>query len=97
MFGTFEEEKQKVVYGITTPLNTWDIVAAQCGLWVDILARAKSVRGLSNKLKVLFYGPGWRLGEPRLGNINDIPEPTPNESKYVRSYFGSSVVLTLGF
>jgi alkylglycerol monooxygenase len=82
MFGTFEEEKQKVVYGITTPLNTWDIVAAQCGLWVDILARAKSVPGLRNILKVLFYGPGWKQGEPRLGNINDIPEPTPNESKY---------------
>lgn len=28
----------------------------------------------SNKMSVLFKGPGWMPGTPRLGNPEDIPD-----------------------
>lgn len=28
----------------------------------------------SDKLRVLFYGPGWDTGKPRLGSLEDIPD-----------------------
>jgi len=30
--------------------------------------------GISNKLSVIFKGPGWTPGKPRLGDIADIPQ-----------------------
>jgi hypothetical protein len=30
--------------------------------------------GLGNKLSVIFKGPGWAPGKPRLGLIEDIPD-----------------------
>lgn len=82
MFGTFEEEKHEVTYGITKPLNTWSVLAGQFHHYSDIVQRLQSTTGLQNKLKVVFYGPGWYPGKPRMGDINDIAEPSPNEPKY---------------
>lgn len=80
MFGTFEKEEEKAIYGISTPLQSWDLVAGQFRL-CKILTGVKSTPGFSNKMKVMFYGPSWRPGKQRLGDIKDIPEPTPNEPK----------------
>ena len=33
-----------------------------------------STPGLSNKLSVIFKGPGWLPGLPRLGREEDIPD-----------------------
>ena len=30
--------------------------------------------GFMNKMKVLFYGPGWAPGKPRTGLEEDIPD-----------------------
>lgn len=30
--------------------------------------------GFCNKISVLFKGPGWEPGKPRLGDPADIPE-----------------------
>lgn len=81
MFGTFEEEKHEVTYGITKPLNTWSVLGGQFHHYSDIVQRLQSTPGLQNKLKVVFYGPGWYPGKPRMGDINDIAEPSPNEPK----------------
>lgn len=31
-------------------------------------------QGMGNKLSVIFKGPGWSPGKPRLGMIEDIPK-----------------------
>lgn len=36
----------------------------------------------TDKLKALFFGPGWNPGTPRLGDENDIPEKTVPRQKY---------------
>lgn len=37
-----------------------------------------STPGFFNKLSVIFKGPGWAPGKPRLGLIEDIPEVSIN-------------------
>ena len=36
----------------------------------------RSVSGFGNKLKAIFYGPGWFPGTPRLGDPDCLPEVT---------------------
>lgn len=39
-----------------------------------LIQRIRSERGLLNKIKCIFYGPGWSPGKPRTGDIADIPK-----------------------
>ncbi|XP_078620676.1 alkylglycerol monooxygenase-like [Branchiostoma floridae x Branchiostoma japonicum] len=82
LFGTFAKEDEKVVYGLTHPLNTWDPVWVQVCHLTHIWRTFWATPGLTNKLSVLFKGPGWSPGKPRLGCIEDIPKVTHPEPKY---------------
>jgi alkylglycerol monooxygenase len=75
MFGTFQEEKddERVVYGLTHPLNTFDPFWVQFHHLIHVLRTAWTIPGLGNKLSVLFKGPGWAPGKPRLGDLRDVP------------------------
>lgn len=59
MFGTFEEEQEKVVYGLTEPLNSVNpLVIFFCGLsWY--IKRLIQSPGFGNKLKALVMPPDW--------------------------------------
>lgn len=59
MFGTFEQEKEAVVYGITSPLNSWNPVWANLHYWKDLWQLAKKSKGL-DKIRVFFKPPGWQ-------------------------------------
>lgn len=74
MFGTFQPEKEKVIYGLVHPLGTWDPFWAQIHHYVYLATNVWSHKGVWNKLCFLFKGPGWSPGKPRLGCIEDIPE-----------------------
>jgi len=78
LFGTFAEERddERVVFGITHPLNTFDQFTVQTHQFIHIAKSLYSTPGLVNKFKVLFYGPGWAEGKPRLGLESDIPKVT---------------------
>ncbi|XP_066272097.1 alkylglycerol monooxygenase-like [Branchiostoma lanceolatum] len=82
LFGTFAKEDEKVVYGLTHPLNTWDPIWLQVCHLTHIWKTFWATPGLTNKLSVLFKGPGWAPGKPRLGCIEDIPKVTYPEPKY---------------
>ncbi len=60
MFGTFQPEEEKPTYGVTKPTNTWNPVWANVLPIVDMSKQVWSTPGIMNKLKVLFYKPGWR-------------------------------------
>ncbi|KAJ8307261.1 hypothetical protein KUTeg_015345, partial [Tegillarca granosa] len=53
IFGTFEAEKDEVVYGLVHNINSWDPLYSQ--------------------MSVIWRGPGWLPGKPRLGLPEDIP------------------------
>lgn len=59
LFGTFQAEETAPVYGITHPSNSWNPVYLQVKHFGDIWTDFKRVKGIGNKLKVLFYKPGW--------------------------------------
>lgn len=77
LFGTFQEEREDepVVFGITTPLKTFNPLWIQGHHFTHMCSRIMHVPGILNKFKVLCYGPGWSHEKPqlRLGDINDIP------------------------
>jgi sterol desaturase/sphingolipid hydroxylase (fatty acid hydroxylase superfamily) len=72
MFGTFQAEEEKPTYGVTKPTNTWNPVWANVLPIVDMTNQVKATPGFWNKLKVLFYKPGWQPVE--LGGYQLAPE-----------------------
>ncbi len=72
MFGTFQKEEEKPTYGVTKPTNTWNPVWANVLPIVDMSNQVRSTPGFWNKLKVLFYKPGWQPIE--LGGYQMAPE-----------------------
>ena len=76
MFGTFQKEDEEVVYGITKPLKTWNPLRAQLDFWKDLFADLSKTKKLTDKLKLLFFPPGWFPQE--LGCPQAAPEITPD-------------------
>jgi len=74
LFGTFQPEKNAVVYGITKPLNTWNPLRAQLDFWRDLFNDLSHTKKFSDKLKLLFYEPGWYPAE--LGGPKHAPQVT---------------------
>jgi sterol desaturase/sphingolipid hydroxylase (fatty acid hydroxylase superfamily) len=60
MFGTFEEEKEEVVYGLVKPIDSINPVVAFLHGFYRIGRDVWNMRGFRNKLGVLFGPPGWR-------------------------------------
>ena len=59
LFGTFQAEEERPVYGITTPINSWNPVWANFAHYEQIGLQLRDAPKLTDKLKVLFYKPGW--------------------------------------
>uniref|UniRef100_G1KW78 Alkylglycerol monooxygenase n=1 Tax=Anolis carolinensis TaxID=28377 RepID=G1KW78_ANOCA len=104
IFGTFAAEKDKVIYGLTHPINTFELFKIQFHHCVHIGKTFWNIPGFCNKLSVIFKGPGWEPGKPRLGLLKDIPEITGKEvpfslklPSYLRVYAVIHFVLMLGF
>uniref|UniRef100_A0A8C2AX07 Alkylglycerol monooxygenase n=1 Tax=Cyprinus carpio TaxID=7962 RepID=A0A8C2AX07_CYPCA len=74
MFGTFTPESDKVIYGLTHPISTFEIWTVEFLYYPYLWQRFWETEGISNKLSIIFKGPGWTPGKPRLGDIADIPQ-----------------------
>lgn len=79
LFGTFQAEEEEVVYGITTPLKSWNPGWANLHYYVEMVRAARPMKWW-DKLKMLWARPGWR--PDYLGGTIPIPEPSPNRNKY---------------
>jgi sterol desaturase/sphingolipid hydroxylase (fatty acid hydroxylase superfamily) len=62
MFGTFQPETCRPHYGLTKPVNTYNIWKLQTHEYVAIARDVRATRGLRNRLGYIFGPPGW---EPR--------------------------------
>ena len=60
MLGTFEPEKEKVVYGITEPLNSVNPIKVFFHGIYRLFRDMGKVEGLKNKLLILIKPPGWK-------------------------------------
>ncbi len=59
LFGTFQREEEEPVYGITTPLNSWDPVRANFHYWGELIALAQRCTRTWDKVLVFVKPPGW--------------------------------------
>lgn len=74
MFGTFTEEKQRPTYGLTKPVETYNLIRLQYGDYAKILRNVRGADRLRDKLGYLFGPPGWEP-EPDDGLPAAAPAP----------------------
>ncbi|KAL7644584.1 UNVERIFIED_CONTAM: hypothetical protein RMT77_004121 [Armadillidium vulgare] len=84
IFGTFEPERkdEKIIYGLVSQPQTMNPLYLQVFYFRDVIAKSLSMKTFGDKLKALFFGPGWNPGTPRLGDEDAIPDKTPEREKY---------------
>jgi alkylglycerol monooxygenase len=58
LFGTFEPEKEEVIYGITQPTQTWNPLVAQFGPWAQLIKKGRG-KGFWLNVKYNIMPPGW--------------------------------------
>lgn len=59
LFGTFEPETEKAIYGITTNIHTYNPLVIASHEYVALWRDMRKAPGLLNKLKYMFMPPGW--------------------------------------
>lgn len=61
LFGTFsaEVDSEKPIYGITTNIDTYNPFKIATHEFLAIWQDVKSAKGWGNKIKYIFYPPGW--------------------------------------
>uniref|UniRef100_A0AAR2KJB7 Alkylglycerol monooxygenase n=1 Tax=Pygocentrus nattereri TaxID=42514 RepID=A0AAR2KJB7_PYGNA len=79
LFGTFTPEGDKVVYGLTRPINTFDILSVQFHYYSYLWEQFLKADGIGHKLSIIFKGPSWAPGKPRLGDHAEVPIVTGEE------------------
>ena len=75
LFGTFEAEDERVVYGLTKNVNTFNPLKVALGEFGAIAGDVTSARGVREVFGYLFGGPGWRPA----GAVS-VPKPVLAES-----------------
>jgi sterol desaturase/sphingolipid hydroxylase (fatty acid hydroxylase superfamily) len=59
LFGTFQEEQEPVVYGLTKNVGSHNVVRIATHEYVDIARDLMRSRGWRERLSYVFRGPGW--------------------------------------
>jgi sterol desaturase/sphingolipid hydroxylase (fatty acid hydroxylase superfamily) len=59
MFGTFQPELHRPTYGLTKPVETYNLLALQYGDYAQIVRNVRAADSLRDKLGYLFGPPGW--------------------------------------
>jgi hypothetical protein len=59
LFGTFQGEEERVRYGLTRNIETYNPVKVAGHEWVDIARDVRRARSGRERLGYLFGGPGW--------------------------------------
>ncbi|WP_411280160.1 sterol desaturase family protein [Gemmatimonas sp.] len=59
-FGTFTPEREEPVYGLTTPLRSWNPLWAQVHQYVVIARNVKRATTWHDRWRCVFGPPGWR-------------------------------------
>jgi len=101
MFGTFQEEEDEPVYGITKPLASWNPLWANFHYWVELWKVAGKTHNWLDKIKVFFKPPGWYPNElggfqaPKEIDKSHYIKYNADNSKRVDSYVFFQFVFTL--
>lgn len=72
LFGTFQREKEPVVFGTANPFNSINPIWANIYFWKEIARSSRGTKGFFNKLKVFFQRPG-NIPEKKMVIGKDVP------------------------
>lgn len=67
MFGTFEPERARVIYGLTKNIETYNLIEIAFHEYVAIARDMRKTPGLKNKLAILTHGPDWHAPQTEQG------------------------------
>ncbi|EPL14715.1 sterol desaturase family protein [Pseudomonas sp. CF161] len=67
LFGSFQEEddNEPVVFGVTTPLASWNPIWANLQFYAQLWADARRTESYWDKLRIWFMRTGWRPADVR--------------------------------
>jgi alkylglycerol monooxygenase len=96
LFGTYVEEREPCIYGITKPLRSFNPLWAQVHYFVDLARRTFRLRGLE-KLRVWLASPAWKgTGEPAYeADVRARPKYDVAPSRPMKRYVLAQYVLLL--
>ncbi len=60
MFGTYQDELHRPTYGLTKPVNTYNLLTLQYHEYGNILRDVRHATGLRARLGYVFGPPGWQ-------------------------------------
>lgn len=92
LFGTYQEEEEEPIYGITTPLGTWDPVKANFHYYQDLFALAKRSSRWSDKIRVFLKPPGWKPAE-----LGGFEGPTQKDRATYRKFDTETSTAVTGY
>lgn len=81
IFGTFQKETVKPIYGITTPLKSWNPIWANIHYYVELYQGLKNTSGFLPKIKLMFSSPA-ALGEKLNQTISFQPKTKSTYRKF---------------
>lgn len=95
MFGTFQEEEEEVVYGITTPLKSWNPFWANIHYYVEMFHLGRTFSKWTDRFRLIFARPGWKPAEH--GGYQSTPplekqDLVPYNAKSSRAFMAYVVV-----
>jgi sterol desaturase/sphingolipid hydroxylase (fatty acid hydroxylase superfamily) len=76
LFGTFQPETERVVYGLTTNLETFNPVTVATHEWVAMIGDVRRARGWRDRFGYVFRGPGWKPA----GEEEEAPRPVQSSA-----------------
>ena len=106
LFGTFQEEDdaEPVIFGVTTPLQSWNPLWANWQFYGQLLADAQRTERWRDKLRIWFMPTGWRpadvaakypINKPDLSRFVKFEVPLARRQQvYIAAQF--AVYLALG-
>jgi sterol desaturase/sphingolipid hydroxylase (fatty acid hydroxylase superfamily) len=105
LFGTFQEEDERepVIFGVTTPLASWNPLWANLQFYAQLWADARRAGRWRDKLRIWFMPTGWRpadvaasypLNKPDLRLFRKFEVPLERRQQgYVAVQFGVYIAL----
>ena len=63
LFGSFEPEVEKVVYGVTTPIETVNPIKIFCFGYINLFKKMSSANSFKAAMGYFFKPPGWQPQE----------------------------------
>ncbi|UFQ00047.1 sterol desaturase family protein [Pseudomonas fitomaticsae] len=105
MFGSFQEEddNEPVIFGVTTPLASWNPLWANLQFYVQLWDDARRAERVWDKIRIWFMRTGWRpadvaakypMSKPDLSQFRKFEVPLDSRQQwYVGLQFGVYVAL----